>query len=294
MIIKKGKMWMGGISLDSLYLNDLKVDSLVDLLKATYTLEDWDKMIEISDKLYQTTQESEENVKIKRSSCERHIVYYVGYSQLMKGIALQNKGQYSEAKELIDNYSDLSWLEDGSKEASKEVSFFNMFAKANLLAVNVLEGNLEYLDPYVQFLRESRLDELMPGLLNIIDSSLKNDFEIDDLLASFKIEMNRAMDYYKHKRALYIMKVLNKLSIYYLARKHYHIAIDTILQGLEFSNLLSDTRAFRKFTIIFESIRNKTSEDQQLRYSSMIHQLLKEELSHEKNISFRDGSFLPA
>lgn len=196
--------------MESSYLNDLKMDSLVDLLKATYALEDWDKMIEIADKLYHSAQESEENFRIKRSHYERHIVYYIGYSQLMKGIALQNKEQYSQSKELIERYNDLSWLDDGSKEASEEIAFFSMFARANMLAVNVLEGNLEYLDQYVQFLRESRIDELMPGLLNIINSSLRYDFEIDDLLDSFRHEIERAIEYYKHKRALYITKVFIK------------------------------------------------------------------------------------
>lgn len=77
-----------GTSLDSLYLNDLKVDSLVNLLKATYALEDWDKMIEISDKLYHVTQKPEENLRIKRNYYDRNIIYYIGYSQLMKGISL--------------------------------------------------------------------------------------------------------------------------------------------------------------------------------------------------------------
>lgn len=38
--------------MSELRLDDLKIDSLVDLLKATYALEDWDKMIEIANKLH--------------------------------------------------------------------------------------------------------------------------------------------------------------------------------------------------------------------------------------------------
>lgn len=280
--------------MESSYLNDLKLDSLVDLLKATYTLEDWDKMIEIADKLYQAAQESKEQMNSKRQNCERHIIYYVGHSQLAKGIALQNQGLYSQSKELIEKYSDLIWLDDGSDEAREEIASFRMFAKANRLAVNVLEGNLEYLEPYVHFLREARIDELMPGLLNIIDASLTHGFEIDDLLESFQHEIARAIEYYKHKRALYIMKVFYKLSIYHLSRRQYHVAIDIILQGLELSDIFNDTRAFRRFIIFFESIRTYSHEDQHKRYSFIIDQLLKEELSHEKSISVRDGSFLSA
>ncbi|WP_018751854.1 hypothetical protein [Paenibacillus sanguinis] len=280
--------------MNSSYLDDLKLDSLVDLLKATYTLEDWDKMIEISDKLYQATQKLEENTEFKQSQCERHMIYYIGHSQLAKGIALQNKGLYRESKALIEKYSDLSWLDDGSDEAKKEITSFRMFAKANMLAVNILEGDLDYLEPYVHFLRESRIDELMPGLLNIIESSLIHGFEIDDLLASFKHKIARAIEYYKHKRALYIMKALYKLSLYYLTRADKIVAIDTILQGLEFSDMLEDNKAFKRFVVIFESTRMYASADQQERYSMIIDQILKEELSNEKSICIHDGHFLPA
>lgn len=135
---------------------------------------------------------------------------------------------------------------------------------------------LLYTFQYIQFLRESRIDELMPGLLNIINSSLRYDFEIDDLLESFKHKIERAVEYYKHNRALYITKFLYKMSIYYLVRNKNHVAIDIILQGLELSDILNDTRAFIKFTVIFESTRKKCTEDQQTRYYQIIDQLLKE------------------
>ncbi|WP_355317845.1 hypothetical protein [Paenibacillus jiagnxiensis] len=83
----------------------------------------------------------------------RHIVYYFGFSQLMKGIALA----------CIKDYSDLSLLDDGSTEAGEEISAFKMFAKANTLSISLLDGRQEYLDPYVQFLKESRVEELLPG-----------------------------------------------------------------------------------------------------------------------------------
>lgn len=77
---------------------------------------------------------------------------------------------YFESKQLIDNYSDLSWLNDGSKEAENEVQFFKLFARANMLAVNVLEGNQEYLELYIDFLNQSKIEELLPGLLNIVEA----------------------------------------------------------------------------------------------------------------------------
>lgn len=271
-----------------LYLDNLKIDSLVDLLKVTYTLEDWDKMIEIADKLYFSAQELEGQTQVKRKSCERHLVYYFGYSQLMKGIALQNKGMYNESKVLVEKYSDLSVLDDGSREAREEIEFFKMFAKANMHAVNLLSGNLECLDQYVKFLRESRIDELMPGLLNIIEAALNYDLEIEDILNSFERDIDKAIEYYKQKRALYLLKVFYRLSLYYFIRKQYSVAIDKTLTGIELSDILKDTVAFKKFILLFESFRKHANEDQKKRYIVFMNETLKEELSNEKSVFF-DG-----
>lgn len=274
--------------MDELCLDNLKIDSLVDLLKASFSLEDWDRMIEIANRLYFSACELEEEKQMKTNS-QRHLAYYFGFSQLAKGIALQNKGQFKEAKELIDKYSDLSWLDDGSKEASEEIQFFKMFAKANMYAVNILEGNLEQLEPYVQFLRESRLDELMPGLLNIVEAAIRHNIDVNKILSSFEGEINMAIEYYKKKRSLYLIKVFYRLSLYHLIRKEFDDAIDKTLQGLELSNILKDVVAFKKFSALFESFRRQANEDQQMSYAVLMTNTLKEEISNEKGFFF-DGN----
>lgn len=90
-----------------------------------------------------------------------------------------------------------------------------MFAKANMYAVNILEGNIEQLEPYVQFLRASRLDELMPGLLNIIEAAMRHNLDVNKILKSFENEIDLAIDYYRKERSLYLMKVFYKLSLYH-------------------------------------------------------------------------------
>lgn len=274
--------------MDELRLDYLKMDSLVDLLKASFSFEDWENMIEIANKLYFCAIELKEEVQ-QENHFKRHLTYYFGFSQLSKGIALQNKGQYGEAKELIEKYSDLSWLDDGSKEAREEINFFNMFAKANMYAVNILEGNLEQIEPYVQFLRESRLEELMPGLLNIIEAAMRYNLDVNEILKSFDGEMNMAIEYYKKNQSLYLMKVFFKLSLYHFVRKEYVVAIDKTLEGLEFSVILKDAGAFKKFSALFESFRKQASEDQQTMYTIFMTNTLKEEISNEKGISF-DGN----
>lgn len=271
-----------------LELDDLHIDSIVDLLKASFTMEDWDKMIIIADKLYSSAQELENEKSNKFLRYKRHVIYYYGFSQLAKGIALQNKGLYFESKKLIENYSDLSWLNDGSKEAMNEVQFFKLFARANMLAVNVLEGNQEYLEPYIEFLKQSSIEEILPGLLNIVEAGMKYNFNVDKILKLFEAEMNKAFEHYVQIRSLYLTKFFYKLSLYYLIHKDYLVAIDKIVKGLQLSNILNDVVAFRRFSMLFESFRHHSTEAQQEQFTLIMKDLLKEELSNEKGIYFDD------
>lgn len=274
-----------------LVLDDLHIDSIVDLLKASFTMEDWDKMILIADKLYSSTIQFEKETRLNYLQPKRHLVYYYGFSQLAKGIALQNKGQYAEAKMLIEKYSDLSWLDDGSKEAKSEVQFFKLFAKANMLAVNVLEGHQEYLEPYIEFLRRSKIDELIPGLLNIIEAGMRHNFNVHEKIDLFTSDIDKAVDYYVEIRSLYLTKFFYKLSLYYLLHQDYDVAITKILQGLELSNKLNDISTFKKFSVLFEVFRKYASEFQRDQFNLIMRQTLKGELTDEKNLLFHDHFF---
>lgn len=274
-----------------LVLDDLHIDSIVDLLKASFTMEDWEKMIIIADKLHSSTIKIEKEQQLNRIHPKRHLVYYYGFSQLSKGIALQNQGKYSESKMLIEKYSDLSWLDDGSEEAKKEVQFFKLFAKANMLAVNVLEGHQEYFEPYIEFLRQSKVDELIPGLLNIIEAGMRHNINIHERIDLFNKDIDKAVDYYTEIRSLYLTKFFYKLSLYYLLHQDYDVAIRKILQGLEICNKLNDINAFKKFSVLFEVFRKYATEFQRDQFNLIMRQTLKGELNDEKNLLFHDHFF---
>ncbi|GIO42278.1 hypothetical protein [Paenibacillus apis] len=288
--------------MNDLYLEDLKIDSLVDLLKASYSLEEWNKMIEIADRLYDSAQEiynkQKEAIQLGRkyvySDRKRHIIYYFGFSLLAKGIALQNKEQFKESKYCIEQYRDLTWLNDESPEAAEEIESFKLFAKANSYALSVREGNKECLDSYIKFLRESRIDELFPGLLNIIEADMQHNFGIDvaGLLQSFKDNITEAKEYYKQKKSLYATKFFHKLSLYYLIKNRYVDAIDNTLQGLALSHTLKDTIGFKKCVSLFESFRKYASEEQQQHYLSIMNTVLEEELRKDEKSIFYDGDFV--
>ncbi|MNC53293.1 hypothetical protein D3C75_1026890 [compost metagenome] len=157
-----------------------------------------------------------------------------------------------------------------------------------MLAVNVLEGNREYLEPYIEFLKQSRIEELMSGLFNILDAGMRYNFNVHEVLDLFESKINVATEHYVQIRSLYLTKFFYKLSLYYIVHEDYKVAIEKILQGLELSNKLNDVTTFRRFSTMFESFRDYADHVQQKQFTLIMNNTLKEELSHEKGIYF-DG-----
>ncbi|MFB5675160.1 hypothetical protein ACE3NQ_11520 [Paenibacillus terreus] len=283
--------------MDDLYLEDLRIDSLVDLLKAAYSLEDWGRMIEIADKLLLSAEMVYSKQKKSIDSGKRyiyldgkrHIVYYFGFSKLMKGTAFEKMGRYAEAQECIKFYTDLSWLDDGTEEAEKEINIFKMFAKGNSLTVSLLDGKQEYLAPYVQYIEESRIEELLPGLETILKSGIDHGFSANGVLDRFKNDIEKAIEICSKKgEAIYVAKFYYKLSIYYFKTGQYEAALHNTLKALEASGNFNDVIVFRKSVALFESLRGYAGVDQQQRYVALMSNILKEELENEKNTFISD------
>lgn len=281
--------------MDALHLDDLRIDSLVDLLKVSYSLEDHDRMIEIADKLYHSAQDiynkQKKNLKLGNKYIYqdriRHIIYYFGFSLLAKGIALQKKERYEESKQCIQIYSDLAWLNDGTEEANKEIEIFKLFAKANTFAVSLLEGRQEYLDPYVQFLGESRIEELLPGLMTILNSAIEHGYSVDSVLEHFEDAIRDAVEICSKKgEAIYLAKFYYRLSLYQFKMKQYKIAVRNTLKALAGSDTFGDIAEFKKCIVLFESFRSHADAEQQQQFTAIMNKILREELKNEKGISF--------
>lgn len=279
--------------MDDLYcLGDLRTDSLVDLLKASFSLEDYEKMIEIADRLYASAKEiyyhQQDAMKSGKryvyGERKRHLIYYYGFANLAKGIALQNMERFEEAKLCIDQYKDLSFLDDGTEEAAKEIEIYKMFAKANIYAVNILSGKIEYLGDYVNFLRNARVDEILPGLLNIIESDIKYHIGIDNILDSFQESISEAIEYYETKNSLYIVKFFFKLSLYYFFKGQHSIAIFNTLQCLAYCHKLRDAMGFKKSVALFETFREYANGEQLMQYIEIMKAIIEEEFKHEKSL----------
>ncbi|WP_330217231.1 DNA-binding protein [Paenibacillus durus] len=173
-------------------LKSLKPDIIVEMLEMAFHFENWDKLLNTSDILYSYAQyiyEERQYFKAKRLpvphvNMARPLVYYYGFSHLMRGIACQKQGQYDQAREYIDKYAELGWMEDLGEEGMQIVEEFRFLARANGYALDIQSGKTERMAEYVAFLKKNP-EELLPGIDTILQAALWHGLNVDDLLDTF-------------------------------------------------------------------------------------------------------------
>ncbi|GIO31059.1 MULTISPECIES: hypothetical protein [Paenibacillus] len=244
----------------------MDLDVVTKMLKMTYSFELWDKLLELSDSLYKRVQDIYEyrrDISDQYTKPSRHLVYYYGYSLLMKGLAYKELEHYGEALRCIDQYSDLSWFKPLDEEALREVRYYKYISEPNRLEVLLLSGETDILRHYVEFLRENP-KEVLPGLMSIIKTANKFNLNIDHELTLFSQHISDLLNNssqgvidtsYLHNFLLGIIK-------YKIAHSDYKAAIDYTLRLLTSTDKLENDKFYKQAVVYFESLRQFASAEQ--------------------------------
>ncbi|MDN8591385.1 hypothetical protein Q0V21_21720 [Paenibacillus sp. 11B] len=156
-------------------LKSLKPDIIVEMLDMAVAFENWKKVMERADMLYQCVQSIHEERQEYQSKgvhapdihIERPLVYYYGFSHLMRGMAHQKMGQVDQARACIDQYAELGWMEELDEAGMQVVQEFRHRAQVNRYALEINAGHAELLEEYVNFLL-GHPDECIAGLRTIV------------------------------------------------------------------------------------------------------------------------------
>lgn len=265
-----------------LELKGINADSLVQMLKASFTLENWEGILLIADRLYgevvdmynANLRERAAGQRITSFNLQRSMVYYFGYSMCLKGIALQKLGRYREARESIDKYSELSWITGMDASGLAEVEYYREIATANRYVIDLNEGDITILPDYIAYLRNNE-EELVPGLIHILEAAINFRHNIDEILAEFQEKVSAMEEYYENKRNVrYYIDYFYLKAKYYSINGKYYDAINIILQSLESSVKLRDNTGFRKAVALFEILRAESTPSQREEYKLRMQQIL--------------------
>ncbi|ADO59755.1 hypothetical protein [Paenibacillus polymyxa] len=263
------------------------LDVLAKLLKMSYSLDDWNKVIELSEKLNQCSLQQLNEKTGNQINLKRPLIYYCGYSNLMKSEGLQKIGKYQEALKYIDLYRDMNWYGSMTPQEAEIANDFKNYAKANTLTIKVLQGDHIALTEYVDYLKEHP-KEILCGLTNVARAATYYQWDIDNILSSFPNYITNFDSDGDTVKNHYYIDLLYMIALYRFTRQEYVDAIDYTLLILESALTLKEHNGYKKSTALFQMFHSKASLQQVNQYTGLMQSILEEELRNEKNLIF-DG-----
>ncbi|MBP1312424.1 MULTISPECIES: DNA-binding protein [Paenibacillus] len=275
------------------------INLLYEMLQAEFSLDGWDAMVHIADKLHHSINAFYEEDQLRQAKgqpridtkrLKRSVAFYFGYSMVAKGIALQKMGDYSAARDCIEKYSELGWISGLDDEGKEDVTHFRMIANANTYVLNLLEGNMETLPEYVQFIHNAEEEELLPGIITILESALKHNCNVDWALKEFEPNLD-ALDgeYETEANIRYYIDHLYLMSLYHFTNGNIYNALNISLKGLRMSDKLKDDTGYKKINALFVSFSVHATKEQLNEYNVLNKTILERVLKDEKGIRY-DGS----
>lgn len=272
------------------YNESLDLDTLVKLIQINYTLENWEEVLSFSDELMTLAKEiHKELVETESTSHEfkQHIIYYFGYSSLMKSLSYQKLGELNKSREYISFYANLDWLNDSTETGRFIIEDFKFFASANTLQIDVLDGKQERIPEYVEFLVKTP-EQALQGLINILRSANQYNYDVESEINQLKQHIKDYTHYKEKVKAAHYLAYQYQLALYRHKRQEHSVAIDLTLHILFAADQLGNDKYFKKAISLFEVIRKFGSVSQlKLCYDILNDIIMRGDLSDEKSHSFR-------
>ncbi|SCW81770.1 Cro/C1-type HTH DNA-binding domain-containing protein [Paenibacillus tianmuensis] len=249
----------------------LQLAALLKLAKVCYSLEKINEVEKFAEELTELSSILYKLKMVEEVSVERPLIYYFGMGLLFEGAALEKRGLYEEAKNVVQRYADLSWFEPLDELGWKEVEKFNGFAKANLYTLEVFMGNDGILNEYADFLESlDRLNETLSGLTTIINSANIHGFCVDHILQRFAGAIDQfdcfVDDLINSRRYLWFCY---HRAVYEFTKERYENGIKETIFCISLCLEMKRYEDLARSVVLFEKHRNYASESQVQYYESI-------------------------
>lgn len=255
----------------------LNPDLIVEMLEMANRLEDWDKMLNTAGILYSYAQciyeerqyHKAKGLPVPLMDMKCPLVYYFGFSHLMRGIAYQKQQKYDDAREMIFRYAELGWMEDLGVEGEAIAEEFRGLARANLYMVDILSGKTGLLEEYCSFL-EDNPEELLPGLGAILQAATQYGFVVDDLLDRYAEQSAGFGAYEDRDNISHYYYYCYHLAIYHKQAGRMQEALDWMAQTLQLAHQSRHDSNFKRCLALFEALREKVTTEESRRYDEVL------------------------
>lgn len=262
-----------------------QLDALLKLTNAYFQFYDYEAAIHYAKELevlvtsiyWHHAQARAKNREVIRLNTERHLIVYYGQAYLMQGNSLEKQGLYEAAMKFIPYYENLTEFEGLDEIGMIEAQKFEIWGIANRLNLEILMGDTASLPAYVELIRNNP-QEILLGLLTIIESANHYSYSVDEILALFAENINEFRElrtnisyYHTNNDLLTYSRFFLELSRYYFSKGSYTEAIDSMLISLKASSELNDKNYYIKsITLLFEKYKDHSTEEQRTEYKKVL------------------------
>lgn len=264
------------------------VEGLLLLAEAFCLFERWSDVIKYGIELQKLSLTIIKHNLVSRDRLKHPLVFYYG-----QGILLESEGyirleQTEKAEQCISRYENLDSLGVTDNESRDIMNKFKTYARANRMSLEVSKGNHAMISLYVKFIKEQP-KEILEGLINLLDSAIKHNFSIDNILISFSEEI----DQYKKKQGHVESSYLKSFTLYRYTCFCYNYGeycirngrvsegIENILHCFESSVNIKSKSLIIKSMTLFEMNRLYSNLGQQTKY----YDLCRKVMGYEKGVS---------
>lgn len=205
-----------------------------------------------------------------------HLVRYYGQGYLMQSSSFRNRGIYQKAFELIDYYSDLSWFPNLNTEGQEHVQRFKIYAEANTYNLQLLNGNLDVIPQYMEYLNQNE-NEMLPSIVMILEAINRHNQIIDDNIFNKAVELiilrdnlvNHHPYYEEHKQKNEYIKLIYQLSKYLFRIGNLQLGIDMALRFLETAIVYKDDKMILHALALLETNKYNAANSQLQSYEKI-------------------------
>ncbi|KGE19427.1 DNA-binding protein [Paenibacillus wynnii] len=260
-----------------------QLDALRDLANIYRSLRRWDKVnlvaIELGHKagiqlrLRQQTEVKSQDQK----QPSRPLFVYLAFSNLLRGAVCDARGEHEQAIQYNNAYSDLSWVKETDADTQHWIKLYKEWAQANICVSSLMSGNESVLSDYVTYIERNK-DELLTGLLNIIKAANCYDFDVDEIIIHFKMEIISYIQEQQQAVGVYtqqtiseqLTRFLYEIAHYYLRRGGYTSGFKYLLDGMKKSSIVNNETFMLKCVRLLERYRDFASNETQEEYQIIL------------------------
>ncbi|MNW25490.1 hypothetical protein D3C74_22320 [compost metagenome] len=202
-----------------------QLEALKDLINTYRFLRVWDKVEVLASTLEKKA--STFYLIPQRLGAEKYdkpLFAYIAQSYLVRANVCEVNKDYQGALSYIRRYSDMSWVRETDEHSLYWINKFQDWAKANVFVIELLQGNFNVLDDYIDYMKTQN-EEMLTALLNITKAANCYNHNIDHVIQHYGPQINQLL-YQQQESSIYkdqaaydrYVNLLFELSKYYLQR----------------------------------------------------------------------------